>query len=97
MAQSKKELLKRIRRGCCRLEPQIRRQARERHSLALLNAFSRIQCDATEMLWELQYGHLVRRGTLERPMYALRPVTSQQVASLYKQWCGFSQQVVAAL
>ncbi|HEY7416139.1 MAG TPA: hypothetical protein VH593_13175 [Ktedonobacteraceae bacterium] len=97
MAQSKKELLKRIRRECRRLEPRVRRHARERHSLAPLNAFSQIQCDVTEMLWELQYGHLVRCGTLEHSLDALRPVTAQQVASLYERWRRFTRAMLAAL
>lgn len=99
MAQSKKEKLKKICRECRRLDPQLRRRATQ-IEFDLIRGdieFDLIQSEATGLLWDLQYGHLVRYGTLERLRDFCSPVTSQQVVSLYERWRTFSQQVLSAL
>jgi hypothetical protein len=94
MAQSKKDLLKKMRRECRHLVPQLHRHAAQTPASGLLDEFDLLWCDATGMLWELQHGY---PGILERPAGVLPPVTSQQVAELYERWQTFAQAVLAAL
>jgi hypothetical protein len=92
MAQSKKDLVKKIRRECRQLNPRIHRKATQIRSHDLLDDFGMIWGDASEMLREIQRVH---PGTLERS-YGLSPVTYQQVTQLHERLQAFTQRVFSS-
>lgn len=90
MAQSKKQLLKRIDRACRRLDPQIRYRAAQLRRPDLLDAFAQIWGEAYQLLRGVQGIH---PGALQRAVYGFLPVTYQQVSQLYERLQTFIQRV----
>lgn len=93
MAQSKKNVLKRINRQCVRLNSHVKYVVAQRRNYDIDDEFGLIWGSAYEMLREIQRMHL---GKLERSRYELSPVTYQQASLLYERLQMFSQQVLSS-
>jgi hypothetical protein len=93
MAQSKKNVLKRIDRQCARLNPRVSYAAAQQRNHALSEEFGLIWGDAYELLHELQRVH---SGTLERTRHERPPVTYRQVSSVYERLQTFLPQMLSA-
>jgi hypothetical protein len=93
MAQSKKNLLKRIDRHCVRLNPRVKYVVAQQRNHAIDDEFGMIWGDAYELLHELQRVH---PGTLERSRQGRVPVTYQQASMLYERLQTFSQRMLSS-
>jgi len=90
MAQSKKQVLKRIDRACRRLDPQVRYRAAQLRRPDLLDEFGLIWGETYQLLRDMQR---FPGGTLQRAAHGLFPVTYQRVARLYERLHTFMQRL----